>query len=234
MVAYPKTRCTYDDVLALGDEAHVELIRGHLVEKAAPLFDHGHAQAATITWAGQHFRRGHGDRDRDWLFGSEVDVELSVDTVVRPDIGGWRRERLPRGRWKDFPTSIANSISFAGSGSGSSGDRFASGVTSRRAIGAAFVPRRVAGVPPQIASARIEIAFDDREVAFEAKELARESNGRRLRGPSVVTGTIARIRAAPAVLSASVNASSLPRERVRGDDDAPSERRPHCCAAYPA
>jgi Uma2 family endonuclease len=86
---------TLADWLALPADARFELIDGEFVEKAAPTIDHGRAQAHTITELVQPFdRRPGGPRGPGgWWIGSEVDIALD-GRVFRPDIAGWRRERV--------------------------------------------------------------------------------------------------------------------------------------------
>jgi Uma2 family endonuclease len=82
------------DLLALGDEP-VEVIHGAIVHKAEPSAEHGDAQLALGAWLRQQFHRatGRGGPGGWWI--TEVDVELAAHEVYRPDIAGWRRERMP-------------------------------------------------------------------------------------------------------------------------------------------
>jgi Uma2 family endonuclease len=85
----------------LAQDERVELIRGSVVEKAAPSGEHSSAQGG-INWAVSHrFSRKPGGRwPGGWWFFVELDV-LFGQEVFRPDICGFRRERLkekPSGR----------------------------------------------------------------------------------------------------------------------------------------
>jgi Uma2 family endonuclease len=96
MTAAVRKPQTFADVLALGDDAHVELIDGVIVEKAAPVFEHGRAQRG-VTLALSHY---DGPPDppgggAGWWFAPEVDIELKPLRVVRPDMAGWRRDLHP-------------------------------------------------------------------------------------------------------------------------------------------
>lgn len=73
--------------LALSEDRRAELIDGTLIEKGAPSGEHGLAQACLAGALSPTFRR--------WWILTEVDVELSPSDVFRPDLVGWRRERLP-------------------------------------------------------------------------------------------------------------------------------------------
>jgi Uma2 family endonuclease len=98
---------TFADVLALGSDARVELLDGRIVPKAAPVLDHAYSQGALITWANLHVGQPPGaGAPGGCVFGADVDIRLAADTVVRPDVAGWRTERVPRARWRDQPMGI--------------------------------------------------------------------------------------------------------------------------------
>jgi Uma2 family endonuclease len=69
-----------------------ELIDGHIIEKAEPSFDHGDAQSSVALELKGPFQRGRGPGG--WWIVTEVEVLLEGN-VYRPDVSGWRRERLP-------------------------------------------------------------------------------------------------------------------------------------------
>jgi Uma2 family endonuclease len=75
-----------------------ELLAGELVRKAAPSGRHGAAQLRVGRSLGPFDRRSDDPADPHgpggWRFASEVEVRLAIDTIVRPDVAGWRRERL--------------------------------------------------------------------------------------------------------------------------------------------
>src|SRR5258706_2337606 len=86
---------TVEDWLALRDDARVELIDGEFVEKAAPTFEHGRAQGHTAGLIGGPFDRrpGGSGGPGGWWIATEVDILLD-GSVFRPDIAGWRLERV--------------------------------------------------------------------------------------------------------------------------------------------
>ncbi len=96
---------TVEDFLARPDGEHIELIRGAIVEKAAPSAEHSAAQAATTSRLAERFQRRPGGRaPGGWWFFTELDVRLGAE-IFRPDLCAYRRERMPepvRGRPVDL------------------------------------------------------------------------------------------------------------------------------------
>jgi Uma2 family endonuclease len=86
---------TYGDLLALDEDARAEILAGELVAMPAPRPRHSKCQRALGRFVGGPFDDddGFGGPGGCWIF-IEVDVELSPRDVVRPDLAGWRRERL--------------------------------------------------------------------------------------------------------------------------------------------
>jgi Uma2 family endonuclease len=88
---------TYADLLALPADIRAEVLSGEVVTAPAPLPRHSRVQRAAGRFIGGPFddddgRGGPGGR---WIF-VEVDIALGPHDIVRPDLAGWRRERLPR------------------------------------------------------------------------------------------------------------------------------------------
>ncbi len=86
---------TSAQVLALPEERRVETVGGVAEEKAAPSSAHSLAQNQLGGLLGQSFGRTGSGRPGGWWILTEVDLELGALDLVRPDLGGWRRERLP-------------------------------------------------------------------------------------------------------------------------------------------
>ncbi len=90
-----------EDALSRPQSERVELIRGTLVEKAAPTGEHGSVQAHLVRGVGNRFDRRPGGRwPGGWWIRTEVDIQLGAE-LFRPDLAGWRRDRCPespRGR----------------------------------------------------------------------------------------------------------------------------------------
>ncbi len=93
-MAAPALRfATYDDLLRLPREARAEVIGGVVYEGASPAPRHGRAMVALGRYVGGPF-----DQDDDpggWWILAEVDVRFSPSDILRPDLAGWRRERMP-------------------------------------------------------------------------------------------------------------------------------------------
>ena len=97
MSALPRPLATAEDLARLPDDAHMEVVRGALVEKAAPSAEHANAQSYVTVLIKGPFQRcpgGTGGPGGWWIL-TEADVELETHEVYRPDVAGWRRERVP-------------------------------------------------------------------------------------------------------------------------------------------
>lgn len=87
---------TMRDLLAIPAASRFhEIIDGELSPKAQPSARHGAAQLATTQLLRPFNRRvGGSGGPGGWWFAAETEVELADDQVYRPDVSGWRRERL--------------------------------------------------------------------------------------------------------------------------------------------
>lgn len=88
---------TEADFFAIAEsERFHELLAGELVLKAAPSGRHGAAQLRLGRSIGPYDRtKGDGEGPGGWRFASEVEIRLEPAVIVRPDLAGWHRERLP-------------------------------------------------------------------------------------------------------------------------------------------
>jgi Uma2 family endonuclease len=84
---------THDDSWE-GEEPRTEIINGVVVVSPPTSGEHGHIQVALSIDIGQPFGRGRGGPGGWWIL-SEVDVLLLPPNRVRPDLAGWRKERMP-------------------------------------------------------------------------------------------------------------------------------------------
>lgn len=87
---------TLEDLLAIPEEhRRHELVDGELLEKGAATGEHGAAQADLVTALNHRFGRRPGGRwPGGWWFATEVEIVFGDDQVFRPDVVGWRRERV--------------------------------------------------------------------------------------------------------------------------------------------
>lgn len=88
---------TLDDFLAIPEERRFhELLASELVEKATPSGEHGDAQAGVVSAVRPRYQRRAGSGGPGgWWIATEVEVLLDEGDLVRPDVLGWRRERVP-------------------------------------------------------------------------------------------------------------------------------------------
>lgn len=88
---------TYADLFHLDDNLRAQILDGEIVTQPSPLPRHSKAQRSLGRFVGGPFDDddGFGGPGGWWIF-VEIDVQLTLHDVVRPDLAGWRRERLPR------------------------------------------------------------------------------------------------------------------------------------------
>jgi Uma2 family endonuclease len=86
----------WEDLLRIPEDVRAEIIGGTLTTPPSPLPRHARAQRALGSFLGRPFDDddGRGGPGGWWIL-LEVDVRLSPHDIVRPDLAGWRRERLP-------------------------------------------------------------------------------------------------------------------------------------------
>lgn len=87
---------TYADLLKLDADVRAEIFAGQIVVTPSPLPRHSKSQGAVRRFIGGPFDDddGRGGPGGWWIF-VEVDVQLGPHDVVRPDVSGWQRARLP-------------------------------------------------------------------------------------------------------------------------------------------
>jgi Uma2 family endonuclease len=95
MASPQRKLATYADLAALPPDTRAEVLGGDVVLSPAPLPRHSKAQGSARRFLGGPFDDddGRGGPGGWWIF-VEVDVTLSPHDIVRPDLAGWRRERL--------------------------------------------------------------------------------------------------------------------------------------------
>lgn len=86
---------TAADLLALPDEGRgFEIIDATLSEKPLASGRHGGAQLKVGVALDPYNRRPGPRGPGGWIFGSEVLVQFDPEHLLRPDVAGWRLERL--------------------------------------------------------------------------------------------------------------------------------------------
>ena len=97
---------TYEDLLAAPEDAKAEIVEGVLETLPSPLPRHSRVQGSLRSLIGRAFDDddGRGGPGGWWIF-LEVDVRLAVNDIVRPDLVGFRRERLPD-PWDQRPIDV--------------------------------------------------------------------------------------------------------------------------------
>ncbi|MCY1060669.1 Uma2 family endonuclease [Nannocystis sp. SCPEA4] len=93
-MATARKLATYDDLLAYPSEVKTEIFDGEIHTQPSPLPGHGRAQLALGRYVGGPFDGDTQDPDGWWIL-QEIDVRFDGHNVVRPDVVGWRRARLP-------------------------------------------------------------------------------------------------------------------------------------------
>lgn len=88
---------TEADLFAIPEhERRHELLEGVIEPKGAASGEHGAAQAKISEFVGPfHRREGGGDGPGGWWFATEVDIRFEETNILRPDVAGWRRTRVP-------------------------------------------------------------------------------------------------------------------------------------------
>lgn len=97
---------TYEDLIALGEDRRAEVLGGEVVVSPFPLPRHSLAQQGLSRFVGGPYGDGDGrGGPGGWWILIEVDVQLAAHEIVRPDLAGWRRERLPE-PWDQRPILV--------------------------------------------------------------------------------------------------------------------------------
>jgi Uma2 family endonuclease len=93
---HAKRQPTYQDLRALPEDVRAEIIAGEISTLPSPRPRHSKSQGALRNFIGGPYDDddGYGGPGGWWIF-IEVDIQLGPD-VVRPDLAGWRRARLPQ------------------------------------------------------------------------------------------------------------------------------------------
>jgi Uma2 family endonuclease len=94
---------TYADLLALPEDARAEILDGEISLLPAPRPRHSKPQGALRHFVGGPFDDDHGfGGPGGWWIFVEVDIQLAA-RILRPDLSGWQRERLPEPDVRPIP-----------------------------------------------------------------------------------------------------------------------------------
>lgn len=98
MHASAKTPATLEDLLSMPEEDSYEIVDGELVQKEAGSGRHGRAQIKTGVAMEPFHRKAGGPPNQPggWWFSTEALIQFSPTQVRKPDLAGWRRERMPQ------------------------------------------------------------------------------------------------------------------------------------------
>jgi Uma2 family endonuclease len=91
---------TYADLVALPDDVRAEVVGGAIVVAPSPSAEHQATLSLVATDLIGLFQRGRGGPGGWWII-PDVDVSFGPHDILRPDLVGWRRERMaqfPRDR----------------------------------------------------------------------------------------------------------------------------------------
>src|SRR6185437_5844787 len=88
---------TLEDLLAIPEDERkrFELVEGAIADRGATASQHGRAQVRLARHMGPFDRRPGGRSPGGWWFTTEADVYFDAANTFRPDVAGWRRERVP-------------------------------------------------------------------------------------------------------------------------------------------
>jgi Uma2 family endonuclease len=94
MATIAKRAATYADLEAVPPHLVAEILFGTLVTHPRPVPRHGAAGTSLSDELVGPFQKGRGGPG-GWIFIAEPELHLGPHVAV-PDLGGWRRERLPK------------------------------------------------------------------------------------------------------------------------------------------
>lgn len=93
MARAAKGTATYGDLLKVPEHLVAEIVDGELFTSPRPALRHATASSALGALLGPAFMFGRGGPGGWWIL-DEPELHLGADVLV-PDLGGWRRERMP-------------------------------------------------------------------------------------------------------------------------------------------
>lgn len=96
MTARAPRPATLEDLLVLpeDEQKRFELVDGEIAERGATTGRHGRAQFRLSAFAVTFDRRSGGPGPGGWWFATEADIWFDAANTFKPDVAGWRRERV--------------------------------------------------------------------------------------------------------------------------------------------
>jgi hypothetical protein len=85
---------TYEDLLALPEGVRAEVIGGEVLAAPSPSPDHQSSLSLLCVDLVGAYQRGRGGPGGWWIV-PDVDVSFGAHDILRPDLAGWRRARVP-------------------------------------------------------------------------------------------------------------------------------------------
>ncbi len=104
MGAPAKRVATYADLEAVPPQLVAEIVDGELYTQARPAPKHAFAHSHLLAWSNFRFGSGDGGPGGWWIF-IEPEIHFGPDVCV-PDIGGWKKDRMPRIKNEAFFTLV--------------------------------------------------------------------------------------------------------------------------------
>lgn len=95
---------TYADLLAYPEDVKTEIFDGELHVQPSALPRHSRAQRTLSRFVGGPFDDDTNGPEGWWIL-LEMDVRFDAHNIVRPDLSGWRRPRLPD-PWDTRPIDV--------------------------------------------------------------------------------------------------------------------------------
>jgi Uma2 family endonuclease len=89
----PSRLATYDDLLPLPEHERAEIFDGTVVVQPNSSYARGCIRGCLFAALNSAFRLGRGGPG-GWWISHDIDVRFAPHDIVRPDVVGWRRERL--------------------------------------------------------------------------------------------------------------------------------------------
>jgi Uma2 family endonuclease len=100
-------KATLADLLAMAEDERKrhELIEGAILERGAATGLHAGVQTLLVESVSPFNRRPGGRWPGGWWIATEPDIYFDEENTLRPDVAGWRRERVPQ-RPTEMPVMI--------------------------------------------------------------------------------------------------------------------------------